>query len=129
MLELYNPPLEIGTPLDSFALGWTYPYAMHWKIPVLVSAAYTLFIMRVNPQKVHGATSATAKRAQSVVFKRLVIAHNIILAAFSLWILVSMSTGVISNISSLGWYGGLCDKQFTLWNAKLFRLSYYFYLS
>ncbi|KAJ2556687.1 hypothetical protein EV175_001834 [Coemansia sp. RSA 1933] len=130
MLELYNPPLEIATPLESFALGWTYPYAMHWKIPVLVSAAYTLFIMRVNPQKAQGtASGAGAKRAQSVVFKRLVIAHNIILAMFSLWILVSMSAAVIGNISNLGWYGGLCDKKFTLWNGQLFRLSYYFYLS
>ncbi|KAJ2659447.1 hypothetical protein IWW48_003492 [Coemansia sp. RSA 1200] len=129
MLELYNPPPEIATSLESFALGWTYPYAMHWKVPVLVSVAYTLAILRVNPQKPQSIAAHKPTHAESVIFKRLVIAHNILLATFSLWILVSMSTGVISNISHYGWYGGLCDKKFTLWNAKLFRLSYYFYLS
>ncbi|KAJ1988450.1 hypothetical protein GGI25_005271 [Coemansia spiralis] len=85
--------------------------------------------MQANPQKTQGAKQEPPKRAQSVAFKRLVIAHNIALAVFSLWTLVSMSSGVISNISSLGWYEGLCDRKFSLWNDKLFRFSYYFYLS
>ncbi|KAJ2730845.1 hypothetical protein H4R23_003218, partial [Coemansia sp. Cherry 401B] len=128
MLERYFPPSEITTPLDSFALGWLYPYAMHWKTPLAVATAYTLFVMRANPQKATlGKT--TLQRAQSPIFKRLVIAHNIVLAVFSLWTLVLMTTGLINNLRRHGWYQGICDLKFTLWNDQLFRLSYYFYLS
>ncbi|KAJ2851953.1 hypothetical protein IWW36_000726 [Coemansia brasiliensis] len=129
MLERYFPPAEITTSLDSFALGWLYPYAMHWKTPLALATAYTLFVMRANPQKSIPGKTPSLSRAQTPMFKRLVIAHNIALAGFSLWTLLSMTQGLIDNLRTYGWYEGICDLRFTMWNDKLFRLSYYFYLS
>ncbi|KAJ1850904.1 hypothetical protein IW147_005135 [Coemansia sp. RSA 720] len=129
MLERYFPPPEITIPLDSFALGWLYPYAMHWKAPLAIATAYILFVIRANPQKAVSGKAPPLKRAQSPVFKRLVIAHNIALAVYSFWTLISMSRGLIDNLRTYGWYEGICDLRFTMWNDNLFRLSYYFYLS
>ncbi|KAJ1789365.1 hypothetical protein LPJ62_002460 [Coemansia sp. RSA 2167] len=129
MLERYFPPPEITIPLDSFALGWLYPYAMHWKAPLAIATAYILFVIRANPQKVVSGKASPLKRAQSPVFKRLVIAHNIVLAVYSFWTLMSMTWGLIDNLRTYGWYEGICDLRFTMWNDNLFRLSYYFYLS
>ncbi|KAJ1947531.1 hypothetical protein GGF37_000296 [Kickxella alabastrina] len=129
MFERYAPPAEITTSLDSFALGWLYPYAMHWKTPLVIAAAYTVLIMKANPQKPIAAKAQPLKRAQSPVFKRVVIGHNIILAVYSLWTLVSMVSGLVDNLRTHGLYEGVCDTKFTMWNAKLFRLSFYFYLS
>ncbi|PIA15471.1 hypothetical protein COEREDRAFT_93267 [Coemansia reversa NRRL 1564] len=99
---------------------------MHWKTPLAIATAYTVFVMRVNPQK---SASSKLQRAQSSTFKRLVIGHNIALGAFSLWILVSMCWGLMTNLRAYGWYEGICDLRFAMWNDSLFRLSYYFYLS
>ncbi|KAJ1825771.1 hypothetical protein LPJ56_002514 [Coemansia sp. RSA 2599] len=129
MLETYSPPPEITTSLDSFALGWLYPYAMHWKTPVAIAAMYTILIMKANPQKPAAGRSEPLKRAQSPMFKRLVIMHNIVLALYSLWTFVSMVSGLVSNLRQHGMYHGICDTKFTMWNASLFRLSFYFYLS
>ncbi|KAJ2160766.1 hypothetical protein GGF46_002012 [Coemansia sp. RSA 552] len=123
MFERYLPPAEITTQLDSFALGWLYPYAMHWKTPLAMAIGYTLLVLRVNPRK------SGARRETGPLFRRLVIGHNIGLAVFSLWTLVAMSSGVVGNVYRRGWYDGLCDRGFWMWNTSLFRLSYYFYLS
>ncbi|KAJ1735864.1 hypothetical protein LPJ61_000308 [Coemansia biformis] len=129
MSETYFPPPVISTPLDSFALGWLYPYAMHWKMPLMIAAAFLLFVARVNPQKATVSAKQPLQRAQSLLFKRLVIAHNIVLAVFSLWMHIAMVWGLIANLRAHGWYTGICDLKFTMWNNTLFRVSFYFYLS
>ncbi|KAI8322762.1 fatty acid elongase [Martensiomyces pterosporus] len=129
MLERYMPPAEISVPLDSFALGWLYPYIMHWKMPLFIAAAYTMFIMKISPQKPLASKAPPLRRTQSPIFKAFVILHNVALAAFSLWTLVSMASGLAANLRTYGWYEGICDLNFTMWNSTLFRFSYYFYLS
>ncbi|KAJ1723703.1 hypothetical protein LPJ53_001984 [Coemansia erecta] len=129
MLERYAPPAEITTSLDSFALGWLYPYAMHWKTPLVIAATYTILIMRANPQKPATSKTDVPMRAKSPLFKGFVILHNIVLAVYSLWTFVSMVSGLVSNLRSQGMFGGICDTKFTMWNNSLFRLSFYFYLS
>ncbi|KAJ2019732.1 hypothetical protein IW146_004622 [Coemansia sp. RSA 922] len=129
MFETYMPPGEIVTPLDSFFLGWLYPYAMYWKTPLIVAAAYTVLIMQANPQKPVASRAPPLKRAQSPLFKRLVIGHNVALAVYSLWTTVMMVSGLFTNLRLHGWHDGICDTKFSMWNTTLFRLSYYFYLS
>ncbi|KAJ2872984.1 hypothetical protein GGH93_003575 [Coemansia aciculifera] len=129
MFETYMPPGEIVTPLDSFFLGWLYPYAMYWKTPLIVAATYTVLIMQANPQKPVASRAPPLKRAQSPAFKRLVIGHNVALAVYSLWTTVMMVSGLFTNLRVHGWHDGICDTKFSMWNSTLFRLSYYFYLS
>ncbi|KAJ2775021.1 hypothetical protein IWQ57_000569, partial [Coemansia nantahalensis] len=78
-------------------------------------------------------TGAGAKqplaRAQTVGFRRAVIAHNVVLAVFSAWMHIAMVRGLVANLRTHGWYVGVCDTGFTMWNDTLFRVSFYFYLS
>ncbi|KAJ2785542.1 hypothetical protein H4R18_000487 [Coemansia javaensis] len=123
MLGTHFPPPAITTSLDSFALGWLYPYAMHWKAPVTLATLFLLFVARVNPEK----SAADAKPA--AWFKWAVVAHNVVLAAFSAWMHVAMVGGLVANLRAHGWYSGICDLKLTMWNDTLFRVSFYFYLS
>ncbi|KAJ1939699.1 hypothetical protein EC988_007243 [Linderina pennispora] len=128
MLEAYPTPQEITVSLDSFALGWLYPYAMHWKMPLFLALTYLMLISRINPQK-SNVSRTPLHRAQSPLFKNMVILHNVILAVYSLWTFVSMVYGLAVNLSTYGWRDGICDTGFTMWNNSLFQLSFYFYLS
>lgn len=126
MFETYLPPPEITTSLESLHLGYLYPYMMHWKTPLLVAILYIITILKINPAKPH---STPTKRSLHPRFKQLVVLHNLLLAGFSLWCTLSMLQGVIGNLWTHGWFDGICDIKFTLWNPTLFRVSYYFYLS
>ncbi|KAJ1936176.1 hypothetical protein FBU59_005142 [Linderina macrospora] len=128
MLERYPTPHEIAVPLDSFPLGWLYPYAMHWKTPLFISSSYLMLISRINPQK-PSISRTPLRRAQSPLFKNLVILHNVVLAVYSLWTFISMVYSLAINLATYGWRGGICDTGFTMWNDRLFQLSFYFYLS
>ncbi|PIA17599.1 fatty acid elongase [Coemansia reversa NRRL 1564] len=61
--------------------------------------------------------------------KPFIIAHNLILAAYSIWTFVSYFPAVIQAISDHGLKDGFCDSSRVLWDGALLEHGFIFYLS
>ena len=76
-------------------------------------------------------SSSTSKEPRSIVRNLPVIVHNLILAAFSLFVFLLSAPQVYKTYfsSGLSFHDAYCDTNKSLWNGGLGTLAWVFYLS
>ncbi|KAJ1647683.1 hypothetical protein J3B02_000551 [Coemansia erecta] len=124
---------NIVTAVDDIPLGWLYDVIMKPFVPLLGVALYLTMVSSWERKNRQRAATATPEQLQDVgkgsVLKWVVIVHNLVLAAYSLWTFIDYFPAVVQNVRDHGLKDGFCDSQWTLWNRKLLAHGFLFYLS
>ncbi|KAJ1820977.1 hypothetical protein LPJ56_001232 [Coemansia sp. RSA 2599] len=124
---------HITTAVDDIPLGLLYDAMMKPYVPLLGVAFYLAMVGIWERANRRWAATATPEQRKAVgkgsVLRLVVIAHNLILAAYSLWTFVDYFPAVVQNIRQHGLKDGFCDSEWTLWNRKLLAHGFLFYLS
>ncbi|KAJ1966355.1 hypothetical protein GGI12_000135 [Dipsacomyces acuminosporus] len=142
----------ITTSLESIPLGRLYDLMMRPYVPLLVILAYNIVVsvwelgikkemaaaaLRERQKAKGVATNSSSNsaaqqshRAQlSSGFKNAIIAHNAVLAVYSIWTFIDYFPAVVRNVQAYGLKDGFCDTKWALWNEKLLAHGFLFYLS
>ncbi|KAJ2705798.1 hypothetical protein FB645_002179 [Coemansia sp. IMI 203386] len=124
---------HIATAVDDIPLGWLYDVMMRPYTPLLGVAFYLAMVSVWERRNRQWAATATPEQRKTVgkgsMLKRVVIAHNLVLAVYSLWTFADYFPAVVQNVRGHGLKDGFCDTQWTLWNRKLLAHGFLFYLS
>ncbi|KAF9438962.1 hypothetical protein BGZ76_002255 [Entomortierella beljakovae] len=121
-----------------------YDILVNWRTPFIISAAYVLMVVLLNPKngklsRVVAADNAvkegnsTKKQKEELsestpFITALVFVHNTILCIYSAWTFYGMFFAWKEALSTHSFMDAVCDTDGTFWD-KLGYYSYYFYLS
>ncbi|KAJ1737702.1 hypothetical protein LPJ72_000227 [Coemansia sp. Benny D160-2] len=105
-------------------------------VPLMGVAFYLSMVTiweRVNKQRRLQAAATGTRAVQSantgVNLKPFIIAHNVVLAAYSLWTFADYFPHVFHAVKGQGLANGLCDGNSVLWSDRLLEHGFLFYLS
>ncbi|KAJ1994567.1 hypothetical protein GGI25_003085 [Coemansia spiralis] len=122
--------------VDGIHLGCLYPTMMQPYVPLVCIVFYLIVVKiweRSNKKQQLAATTIgrnrNGSRAQGVNLKPFIIAHNLILAVYSLWTFAEFFPAMLQAVRTQGIRGGFCDSKSVLWNGKLLEHGFLFYLS
>ncbi|KAJ2461130.1 hypothetical protein GGF42_000397 [Coemansia sp. RSA 2424] len=134
-----RPALSLGStvPVADIPLGGVYNVMMQPYAPVLGVCAYLTMIKiweQRNAQlaiasQAAGQGKAPGAKGTGPTFKAVIVAHNLILAAYSIWTFVDFFPAVLQSVQAQGLKCGFCDTDWTLRNDKLLVHGFLFYLS
>ncbi|KAJ2756541.1 hypothetical protein GGI19_000757 [Coemansia pectinata] len=125
-------------PVADIPLGGMYHAMMRPYSPVLGICAYLAMVKiweRRNARQAivvtKGAGPGSTRNSQGTgsAFKAIIIAHNLVLAAYSIWTFVDFFPAVLRNVQMQGLKDGFCDNNWALRNDKLLVHGFLFYLS
>ncbi|KAJ2901325.1 hypothetical protein GGI21_004711, partial [Coemansia aciculifera] len=74
-------------------------------------------------------SNATGAKGTGPNLKAVIVAHNLVLAAYSIWTFVDFFPAVLRNVRTQGLKDGFCDANWALRNNKLLVHGFLFYLS
>ncbi|KAJ2080434.1 hypothetical protein H4R24_003089 [Coemansia sp. RSA 988] len=125
------------TPVDNIWLGGLYSLMMKPLVPIVGVSAYIASVKFWEKRNLRLAKTAKKKTnngnivypTSGVNLKPFIIAHNLALAAYSIWTFVSYFPAVIQAVSNHGLKDGFCDTSRTLWDGPLREHGFLFYLS
>ncbi|KAJ2485596.1 hypothetical protein EV174_001629 [Coemansia sp. RSA 2320] len=136
---LTQPNMSPGTvvPAADMPLGGIYDVMMRPYSPLVGMCAYFAVVKmweRHNAKQAAGSNGvghgkATSGRKVGPVFKGVIVAHNLALAAYSIWTFVDFFPAVLRSVQSQGLHGGFCDNDQTLWSDRLLKHGFLFYIS
>ncbi|KAJ2396724.1 hypothetical protein GGI23_003799 [Coemansia sp. RSA 2559] len=128
-----DPTAALG---GSIRLGSLYHITMQPYVPLMGAILYLFMVAaweRANKRQRQCAleTSGQAKSAPrtGANLKPFIVAHNLILAIYSLWTFVDFFPEVLRAVVNHGLKDGLCDAHAVLWSGKLLKHGLLFYLS
>ncbi|KAJ2825615.1 hypothetical protein FBU31_003670 [Coemansia sp. 'formosensis'] len=123
-------------PVADIPLGGMYHSMMRPYSPVLGICAYLAMVKiweRHNAHRalVKGTSQANSRNSQGTgsAFKATIIAHNLVLAVYSIWTFMDFFPAVLQNVQVQGLKDGFCDNNWALRNDKLLVHGFLFYLS
>ncbi|KAJ2023650.1 hypothetical protein IWW57_004039 [Coemansia sp. S610] len=124
-------------PVADIPLGGMYHAMMRPHSPVLGVCAYLAIVKiweRRNTQqamlpKVAGRDNTRNQQGTSSALKAIIVAHNLVLAAYSIWTFIDFFPAVLRNVQAQGLKDGFCDNNWALRNDKLLVHGFLFYLS
>ncbi|KAJ2548418.1 hypothetical protein EV175_004837 [Coemansia sp. RSA 1933] len=125
-----------AVPVENIRLGFMYHTMMNPYVPFIGAALYLSTVavweqanhrQRQQTMETGGPTKRVPSRGTS--FNRIIVAHNLLLAVYSLWTFVDYFPDVFRAVRSHGLKDGLCDAQSVLWSGKLLEHGFLFYLS
>ncbi|KAI8326048.1 hypothetical protein GQ54DRAFT_315347 [Martensiomyces pterosporus] len=136
---------NITTRVEDIPLGRAYKFMMMPCVPLAGIFLYNVAAYlweRSNEQKAalrrdqastHSSTSQQKQKQRHPELpgnlKNAIIAHNMVLALYSIWTFVDFFPAVVRNVQAQGLKGGFCDTEWRLWNEKLLMHGFLFYLS
>ncbi|KAJ2742788.1 hypothetical protein GGI20_004227 [Coemansia sp. BCRC 34301] len=136
---LARPTLSLGNtvPVADIPLGSLYNAMMRPCSPILGVCAYLAMVKIWERRNVRLAIASQAAGHSKLsgamgtgrIFKAVIIAHNLILAAYSIWTFVDFFPAVVRSVQTQGLKSGFCDADWTLRNDKLLAHGFLFYLS
>ncbi|KAJ2489373.1 hypothetical protein IWW37_004051 [Coemansia sp. RSA 2050] len=124
-------------PVADIPLGSMYHAMMRPYSPVLGVCAYLAMVKiweRRNAQqtllaRVAGRDNARSRQGTGNTLKAIIVAHNLVLAAYSVWTFIDFFPAVLRNVQAQGLKDGFCDNNWALRNDKLLVHGFLFYLS
>lgn len=121
----------ITIQVQDIPLGSIYHTMMMPSTPLLGIASY-LTMVKVW-EYANGRTSQTTRVKSGggggQIMKAIIIAHNLILAVYSLWTFAGFFPTLLRLVLGQGIKDGFCDTSHKLWNEKLLAHGFWFYLS
>ncbi|KAJ1760815.1 hypothetical protein LPJ58_001525 [Coemansia sp. RSA 1591] len=119
-------------PTDGIWLGSLYSFMMKPFVP-LVGVVFYLTMVKMweqrNRQQALAAKRAGTQLSSGPNLKALIIAHNLVLAAYSIWTFASYVPAMMQVVRMHGLKSGFCDSHGVLWSGKLLEHGFLFYLS
>ncbi|KAJ2849766.1 hypothetical protein IWW36_002387 [Coemansia brasiliensis] len=132
LLALAFQSPNVGAPVNNILLGCLYNFMMK---PVVPLAGVVLYLTTVKVWEYRNQRRAQAARRQGLPIgtrsnlKPLIIAHNLILAVYSIWTFASYFPMLVQVVTERGLKDGFCDSSGILWSGKLLEHGFLFYLS
>ncbi|KAJ2829326.1 hypothetical protein IWW50_000917 [Coemansia erecta] len=129
-LLVQSPNADAQT--DGIWLGSLYSFMMKPIVP-LAGVVFYLTMVKTweqrNRRQALAAKRAAAQPGGGPNLKPLIIAHNLVLAAYSIWTFGSYFPAVLQVVRQHGLKSGFCDSHGVLWSGKLLEHGFLFYLS
>ncbi|RKP35598.1 ELO family, partial [Dimargaris cristalligena] len=123
-------------PVESLPWPSLFPWAMHWKTPVLTAIVYAATVKYINTQQPTGGLSRVQARYRkaaegaSMAFTTFVVLHNLLLCVYSAVTFYHAVTTLHQRVQNeYSWHGVLCDTEEKFWRSGLYYWGYLFYLS
>jgi hypothetical protein len=125
------PSPGVPEPLPHF-LARIHTVALDIRTPLVFAALYLFIVSTLNRRNALSPRNRISGKGWTV----LVAAHNLALAVFSAYTFYHVAPAVAAQFLG-GWRDGggagfaraFCDSERTLWDAKMARFGYLFYLS
>ncbi|KAJ1735542.1 hypothetical protein LPJ61_000489 [Coemansia biformis] len=126
LAETPNP----GAAVDGIWLGGLYDLAMKPWTPLVGVCLYLATVACWEQRNVRRARAAGGRPVGAGAgIKPLVIAHSLLLAAYSMWVFADYSAAIIQAAREHGLRSAFYDSHRVLWDGKLLAHGFLFYLS
>ncbi|KAJ2499056.1 hypothetical protein GGH96_003848 [Coemansia sp. RSA 1972] len=119
-------------PTDGIWLGSLYSFMMKPFVPLAGVVCYLTMVKtweQRNRQQALAAKKVGTQLSAGPNLKPLIIAHNLVLAAYSIWTFASYVPAMMQVVGQHGLKSGFCDSHGVLWSGKLLEHGFLFYLS
>ncbi|KAJ1835702.1 hypothetical protein IWW55_002464 [Coemansia sp. RSA 2706] len=115
-----------AAPVGDIWLGGFYDFMMKPAVPL---AGVVFYLSAVKIWERQNRRRALLPPSTGPNLKPLIVAHNLVLAAYSIWTFASYFPALVQVVSSHGLKSGFCDSHGVLWRGKLLEHGFLFYLS